>query len=572
MAQTRSRGEGDPTRPEPHRLSPLALGFCAIALLWFPVGCRTHAGPFELQSTSGAEAAYAPLTAGVARVDFTPATGYALGGYGGGARRASFPLWFGVGWPGRLGLDARQVWYGDDPDGPRADMLVPAKGVHDPLLARALVLQAGSEPPVALVRIDAIAGSDLLTDRVFEEVQALGFRREGVIIAATHTHSGVGAYLKSRAAKLAGTDNFRQEIFDRIADSCVAAIRLAYENRRPASVGFGHAYDRGPDGEPQVAINRRAAYIDDVEPNDLDPEVALLRVVDRSTGRLMCLLVNFAVHPTVLGTRNHSFSADLAGAIEHAFEWQLAGKGLFGPDRHPAVLFFNGAEGDIGPRETSQGRFSCAELGHALAKSVIPAIDGIPLHNEVRLQAAYGERDLGDAFTFVAAGSRWSFYKADQCLPARLAAAPFTVMLNGMLFTFGFDNVRLAAYPAPFPTAGAYVNLNSYSRSNRYRFHALSLTARSGETACFATMPGEAVHVVGERVKAEAAKRGADQTFFLGLANGALGYLADEDTYFQGGYEAMTTLYGPEAAGHAQDAVYRCFDAIGLIDPNAPAP
>jgi hypothetical protein len=111
-------------------------------------------------------------------------------------------------------------------------------------------------------------------------------------------------------------------------------------------------------------------------------------------------------------------------------------------------------------------------------------------------------------------------------------------------------------------TVGVYVRLDPYARTDTYRFHALRLRTGAGRTAILASVPGEALHRVGLRLRALARERGADQAFVLGLANGALGYLADEEEYFRGGYEALVTLYGPGTAARCEEALAACMDAL----------
>src|SRR4051794_31859230 len=101
----------------------------AILLLAALPGCASTNESFELVATSSAAGTF---RAGSAAVEFTPPKGYPLAGFGGGERRISFPLWWGLGWPGRLALDWRRSRHQtSDP----ASMLAPAAGAHDALRA-----------------------------------------------------------------------------------------------------------------------------------------------------------------------------------------------------------------------------------------------------------------------------------------------------------------------------------------------------------------------------------------------------------------------------------------------------
>jgi len=532
--------------------------FFTAVLVGCVAGCRTLPSPLQVRArrtTSGLR----PLRAGVGAARFTPPAGYPLAGYGGGARRQDFPFYFGAGWPGHLALDLHQWWNGDDLDAPPADMLMPALGAHDDLFARALVLEAGGLR-VAICRIDAIESSGLLHDRVCELVRPLGLRPEAVLVAATHTHSGVGGFLRSRAAKLAGTDNFRPEVFERIAQATARAIRSACAGLRPAAIGFGRALDRGPGGAPVVAENRRAARFSEISPDDVDPEIGLVKVVTYPEGAPLAVLVNYAVHPTVLRPENLYFSTDLAGAIERAVRKRVVPEGSR-PGAPPfEVLFLNGAEGDIGPRGGFGGLQAARRLGDALAAEVAPVLASMPTAHRIDLRLAYGDRGFGDPFTIVALGDRKAFYEADENPVALWATALLTLPVNALLWTLGFFEARVAlTYNL---TLGVHVNLSAFARTNRYRFHALRLATPDGRTLVLLTVPGEPLHAVGERLKALAKTRGADQTLLLGLTNGALGYVAGAEEYWRGSYEAHTTLYGPDTADLTATSLAELLDTL----------
>jgi len=540
-------------------LSPtltLALALAAALALAVLPACRS-AGAFEVRAASGIDAAtgvhapLAPLRAGAACVEFTPEPGWPLGGYGGGARRQDFPFWFGVGWPGRLAIDLHQWWNGDDPD-ERADMLAAARGTHDPLCARALVLEAGGAK-VALVALDVIAGSERLTDEVLARVADLGFRREGLIVAGTHTHSGPGGFHTERMAKLSGTDNFRAEMLARLVTATAAAIREAHARRRPAEIGFGSALDGGPGGPPAVAENRRAQAFEEISRDATDPEIGIMKVVERGGGRVIAVLVNFAVHPTVLAPDSLYWSADLGGAIARAVEQRL------GPDA--IAVFMNGAEGDMGPRGGYGGLESARRLGELLAAPIAATLAAIPTSGQVAIAAAWGERDMGDPYVVFSPGDRRDFHDASES-GLRWLTFPLTLPFNALLWTLGADGIVVALHPDL--SFGARAFLSPYSESDTYRFHALQIRTGSGRRVAIATVPGEALHRVGLRVKALARRRGADGVFFLGLANGALGYIADEEEWDRGGYEATATFYGREAASNAEDALSRCLEATGF--------
>ena len=522
----------------------------ALALLLL-AGCAAP-GPFELRPGAAADEPdeQVPFLAGVADVPFTPDKGYPLGGYGGGARREEFPLWLGMGWPGRLALAAHMAWHEEGPE--PADMLVGAEGVHDHVSARALVIRPEGRAPLAVCRIDAIGTTAELHDLVVERLAPLGYGHDRVMLVATHTHSGPGSYFRTPFACLVGTDVYRPELEAKIADACVAAITSAHAAARPAELVLARARDRGLDGVPLLAKNRRARRFDPgtIHPDDIDDEVGLLLLREREGRRPIALLLNYAVHATVLGTDNLHFSGDLGHGLEEALEARLGA---------PA-LFVNGAEGDIAPRSLSApgGLLRCRELGDAFAELVLPALEGAPAHDRLALRSAWGEQEMGPPWTCVALG-RERFVRGDAGAGA-LLTAPLGLPVNVLLWTLGFTNIRFAI--TWNLALGLVVDLDGLVPRTRTRLAGLRLRAGDEDVALL-SFPGEATHEVGLAAKDAARAAGATRTFVLGLGLDHLGYIAGREEYLRGGYEAQSTLFGPDTADRLLAAQVRLLEALG---------
>lgn len=529
-----------------------AIFICAI----FLAGCHAP-GPWRPTDAVAPVGTLAPFLAGAAAVEFTPEAGYPLGGYGGGERREDWPFFFGVGWPGQLALAAHQAWHGDDDDpDARHDLLVGATGAHDPLLARALVLRPQGGTPAAIVRIDAIGVTSELHDLLVRGVADLGYRAGTVLLCATHTHSGAGAFMRAPLARVAGTDNFRPEVEARIAGACIEAVRRAHRDARPAALGVGVARDRGPPGPDGVrptviARNRRARNFEGIADDEVDDEITVLRV-DDARGAVIAAVVVYAVHPTVLGTSNHEFSADLAGGIERAVSRRLGGA--------PA-LFLNGAEGDVAPRrpdpDPGDPFARCDALGERMADLVAPVLSSIATSAAIRVAGALGEVELGHAHTIVGAG-REALIDGG---PASWLATPLLLPLDVVLWTLGATNVWLEASWAL--GIGLGVHLGPYVDRTITRVGALCVDTATDVVALL-TVPGEPTHDVGLALEGAARARGVTRPIVVGLAQDHVGYIASEREYRRGGYEALATFFGPGTAAHLAEASGRALDAVGL--------
>jgi hypothetical protein len=105
-----------------------------------------------------------------------------------------------------------------------------ARGAHDPLHSRALVLDDGSTQ-VALVVVDNLG----VSPEVIAEAKTIASAKTGIatstmLISSTHTHSGPSSSPRTGSP---GEIGYRQIILEGIAESIVAA----HAARRPAAAG-----------------------------------------------------------------------------------------------------------------------------------------------------------------------------------------------------------------------------------------------------------------------------------------------------------------------------------------------
>jgi hypothetical protein len=228
--------------------------------------------------------AQAALRVGMAVVEITPAVGTPLGGYAARNGAAS-------------------------------------TGVHDPIMAKALVLDDGGGP-VAIVTTDLIGTSPAIRRRVLEKT---GLASERLLLCASHTHSGPGAFAEGAFAAVV-LGKYDPTVFAGLADGIAAAIGKAREQMAPGRIGAARVE------LPGRTRNRRHAG--DVT----DPELIVLSV---HAGKRRGVLVNLTAHGTVLDADNLLFSADWMGPLQADLERRLGSSAV--------VLYTNGAEGDQSP-------------------------------------------------------------------------------------------------------------------------------------------------------------------------------------------------------------------------------
>jgi len=190
-------------------------------------------------------------------------------------------------------------------------------GPREPVAARAVIVQeAGCT--VALVSLEILLVPGSLQRAVERKVRDL--RLDGVIVAATHTHAGPGAYWDDPLGERIATGPYQEEVFDRIVDRSVQAIRQAAESLEPVYLSVARAI------VPALARNRAGG--------DVDGHLVSARLTGVS-GREVAEVIVYPAHATLLGIENHGISGDWPGVLMRS--------------RPEPVLFFQGAVGDQSP-------------------------------------------------------------------------------------------------------------------------------------------------------------------------------------------------------------------------------
>jgi hypothetical protein len=302
----------------------LALGMAGIALT---LGAgRVAAAPRTRAS----------LTAGAAIVDVDVPSGTPLGGYGAAARRLVFP--------DLLGRHAHAFWF------------TPHDGVRDRVAARALVFEHRGTRLVWLTA-DLVAVDRTLTVEVADAIRTALGGTSTVLLSASHTHSGPGAFVPSEVMAFVAMDRHDAVVRRAIVRALVEAARRADSGRVPAVLGM--AAVTGPD----IIAPRLTA--------PLDRTLVVLRI-SRVGGRPIAALWNFAIHPTVLGPRNLALSGDVTGLASRTVERSLG----------VPALYVNGAVADVSPRRHGAAALEplASDLGNAIrtawSKAVPRAADG----------------------------------------------------------------------------------------------------------------------------------------------------------------------------------------------------
>lgn len=224
----------------------------------------------------------------------------------------------------------------------------PAIGAHDPLSARAIVVNDTAIVSADVLGLDAETCAAIRSRCVLPDAN--------VIVAAVHTHGGPHA-LPGRFMH-----GFDEATLKHVSNACVRAVDDAFAARQPARIRKGVGQD------PGVAQNRRHAG------GITDTTLPVVEIADRNN-RVLATLVSYACHPVVLGADNRLWTADYPHFVRDEVEQKRGGM----------TLFLTGCCGDVNNGHSAQASLSLVadpertykaaeRIGRAVAGSALSSV------------------------------------------------------------------------------------------------------------------------------------------------------------------------------------------------------
>lgn len=202
----------------------------------------------------------------------------------------------------------------------------PATSVHDPLYARAMVVDDGATP-LAIVTLDLIGLTSPDVQRVQNAIAAkVPQLANRILVHTTHTHEGpdtIGMW--GGAGPVPFLNPRPLDYIDAIATQAAKAVKGAWTNRKAATLKVANI-------DQKVLQD---LVVDYRPPDVFDPMARLL--VFSSGNQVVGTLVNWASHPEVLGETNQAITADFVKWVVDEMEAKLGGQ----------TLFVNGAVGGL---------------------------------------------------------------------------------------------------------------------------------------------------------------------------------------------------------------------------------
>ena len=341
------------------------------------------------------------------------------------------------------------------------------------LFARAIVLEKG-DLRIAIVSVDNLGWTSVLGDRSRKLIK--GIAPENILIGATHTHSAPDAY---GFPDENGKSNADLKYLDWCVRQIADAVNEAVRNLKPASLKIAVGEAKG-----KIAYNYYA-------PQLYDPRCGVIQAISSSgqnKGEVIATLVNYAVHPEVLGSGRGILSPDLCGPFYDRLESKAGG----------VAIFMNGAQGGMVTAdvrredgEESNTWEECIRIGTLLADEALRIVQGAEIQTNPSL----------------------------FCTSKNIRFPVDSEILRYIL-----NNT-----PLKMPTAAGD------SISTRLNYLHIG-------SARILTIPGEALPNIGYYVKR---KMNTDHAFLFGLTNDAFGYIltkVDFNSFRRYEYVSRTSL------------------------------
>ena len=248
----------------------------------------------------------------------------------------------------------------------------PAREKRGELTARAIYFHR-DDTSVAVVSLDLLGFPSALGDRVRARVRRIP--AENILIGATHTHSAPDCYaFPDGKGGHTGDLAYMEQVCKKTAD----AINDAIDSARPARLKIATGEAQG-----KIAYNYYA-------PDLYDRRMSVIQA-QGADGKILATLVNYAIHPEVLGNRVGICSPDLVGPLCDRIESRAGG----------LALFMNGAQGGMvtadnrdlkRPKDPQHGYWEdsrtwdeCLRIGHTMADEALRIVAGAPVQADPRL-------------------------------------------------------------------------------------------------------------------------------------------------------------------------------------------
>lgn len=412
------------------------------------------------------------LFAGVGRKDITPKTGGQLFGY-------------------------RPDIYSD--------------GINDNLTATAFAFTCG-DTKALMITVSVCLLDNEIADYFRNAInEKYNIPKGNILISATHTHTGPSTI------NMPGWGDIDRPYYEEILKpQILSAADDAVNSQEEVTVGIGF-------GESKTGINRRPlnilnyADLGQCEWGPYNPEMTVISFKNNEN-KIIGNIIHYGCHGTVAGLST-KISRDWAGIMTDALEKETGA----------VTAFFNGPEGDVGPRISNGG--TTADITYVEEVGSIGAKDAVRIFNSIT-----------------------DYESATLSAITKTVKLPYAKRISYEEAVEGCKKYTLNSINCDKQMA-VYYNKVKDSYENGYEekenFFLEQNVVRIGKTA-FVGFPYELFSAIGMRIDEQIKDL---KVLSLSNTNGSLGYFPTEDALCRGGYEIKMFKYN-EVQSLTDDADY----------------
>ncbi len=377
----------------------------------------------------------------------------------------------------------------------------PATEIHDPLYINCFYIEDGIKS-LAMLSVDLLGVYKGQYERIIEAIhKSVNIENLDITLSCVHTHAAP-AFNFDEAHSLN-----MDKLFDEVVKRATLCIQNCIKNAKSNQIGYAEKVVRG------VGANRRTK---DVEVN------TVLRVLQFDQN----LIVNFNCHPTHLSADNLLISKDYQGAcmdklIEHGYK----------------PMFFQGACGDVSTRFTriAQTFDDLKRLGDNLADEVLE------LTKEMSFTAI-------DSFNYeeIHFNLDKKQYESKEYYETEIKR--YIEKLEESRSTMSASELRILETAVQGMEVEYRCSLNQDQIVTDIRAGILTL----GKDIAITFVPFEFFSKLGDRITDHSLFK---HTIVVGYTFNGLGYLPDEESFKDSGYEVLSCTYQKGAGEIVADKI-----------------
>ena len=381
-----------------------------------------------------------------------------------------------------------------------ARMSKPAEGIHDDIVAKALVLTDGTKKFV-VVTMDMLGFPPNLKPMIVENLDGPDWNMENILLLPSHSHTSLDMFAINNKNEfgMPAIGIYQPVLLKFLVEKLSKLIKEAESDLKPIQAGTGQI------PLDNLNRNRRGDKI-------VDNELTVTKI-DVRGGDHLAVLVNWTAHPTIMDDKDMMVSGGWPGYLQRELEDWIG---------HDIVaMYYNGAEGD---------------------QSVIASKGAAPYEraeNYGRLIAKHAYNLFEEIETEQT--SKFMFLTREISLPPTTPHPTF-MQTGGEEYQLDEEKIQ-ALLNHIFPTVT----------------HTTAL--QLGDLLIIGA-PGEMIAVLGNQIKSELKDSGVKSPVIGGLANEWISYILTEEEYHQGGYETSVSFYGPTLGNVIKDGMLNCAKSL----------